>query len=955
MKLFKKAALLCAALLLCLGLGVAAVACEKESVTSSPQESTESTGDNSSEDGGEDGDEEKDPPAPADYVYRVSVENQGGYGFKNVDVSLKNGDTVVATATTYSSGYAYFEDAESIPVGKYTIELDNVPAGYSLVSNEYNTVELAGTDVTVQIKPNGLLSGKPEVGSGFKYSLGSVMHDFELYDSDGELFKLSTVLKTKKLVVINFWYDGCGPCASEFPVMDNALIEYADTVDCIAISIQDDMAGVANYRKSMGLQLKMAPEKSANLETLFGGVAFAPRTLMIDRYGVVVFDHTGNMTEKKDWTQRFDIFVGDDYVPTVMANVYDGVVDDDDGDDDLVKPNVPFDPVNELKAAFTESNEISFRYQEEKGLEEGMEAYDEYNWPWKIAEETDEEGNPLGKYLYASNKSINGSWAILYAEYTPKAGDVLVFDYKIGSEEGADYLYLIVDGLDVKKLSGNHADKWSTYYYVFQEHEIGQTIQIAFAYIKDSVISHYEDIAYMKNLRLETKADIPPEAGSDAHIFRNAATALNTDENATTQYKNYVEVVHTADDNYYHVGTEDGPILFANMLYASQWSNNSVWMLAYDGYCVVEGFNYRAAFETYAWEANQPMGNYGYTPVTPELRTLLELMVEYVDAYQVWNGEYHENEWLEVCCYYEHFGDEAYEDPMKGITFNAAIEMQLGSNTVNVPYAINPRGFKYKFTPDKSGAYKVYSTGYADTVVFLSTGTTEADILGVWDDKVFVEAYTDENGVEVTDGNFEFYWGFEAGKTYYLMCTTFLDQTATYNVEIEYLGDTYTYLENAAIGPYSTNLITNELFIPDAIDYAYSDPNVDYDGDGEADGDGYYHRVDENGEMAGIIYLDVNRPTPFSNRQSLYDAVRAAEKQADIEKRTFYINGTDYTSVFKQYCFQATVSSSKFGFIEVDADIFDLLRKLTMDTEYDGVSDSWLLLCYYEKTVGIGY
>lgn len=945
MKLFKKAALLCAALLLCLGLGVAAVACEKEnSEVSSPQESTESSVDSSDEN------EEEDPPAPADYVYRVSVENQGGFGFKNVEVSLKDGDKVVATATTYSSGYAYFEDADSIPVGEYTVAIDNLPAGYSLVAGEYKTVELECTDVTVYIKPDGLLSGSPE--NGELYQVGEVIHDFELYDSDGNLFKLSNVLQEKQLVVINFWATYCGPCKDEFPLMQNALIEYQDSVDCIAISTADAVDAVSEFKSSYGYNFKMAAAGAGNVLALFGGASSIPRTIFIDRYGVVVLDHTGSMTTLNDWTQRFDIFLGDDYVPTVIPNAEDltGTTGTE-----LIEPNVPFDNVNDLKAAFTESNEFSFRYQQEKGLESGMEGYDKYNWPWKIEEEKDAEGNVLGKYLRASNQSIHNGWAILYAEYTPKAGDVLVFDYKIGSEKDCDILHIMIDGLDVKKLSGNSADEWSTYYYVFQEHEIGQLTQIAFNFWKDSETSKFGDIAYLKNLRLETLADIPSEAGSNAHVFRNAATALNTEEGATTQYKNYVDVVYNSDDNYYHVGTEDGPILFANLWYASQWSTNSVWNLAYYGYCVVEGFNYGAAFETYAWEANQPMGNWGYTPVTPELRTLLEIMVEYVDEYQVWEGEYHENEWLEVCCYYQHYGEEAYEDPMKGITFNAAIEMQLGSNEVNVPYAINPRGFKYKFTPDTSGAYKIYSTGTADTVVFLSTGTTEADILGTWDDKVFVEAYEDENGVEVTDGNFEFYWGLEAGKTYYLLCTTFLDVSATYNVVIEYLGETYTYLDNAAIGPYSTNLITNELFIPDAIDYAYSDPNVDYDGDGEADGDGYYHYVNENGELGGIIYLDVNRPTPFSSRQSLYDAVRVAKAQTDVTKRTFYINGTDYTDIFNQYCFQANVSSDLYGFVAVDQELFTLLRKLTMDTEYEGIGDSWLLLCYYQKTIGIGY
>ena len=186
MKFLKKAALLCAALLLCIGLGVATVACEKETVSEVPSSSEETS--SSPEDSSDDSSEsEEEDPAPTDYVYRVAVKNEGGYGFRNVDVSLKNGDEVVATSTTYSSGFAYFEntDEKTIPTDEYTVSVDNIPAGYSIISGDYKTVDLAGTDVTVLIKPEGLLSGAPATGE--YYQLGEIIHDFELHTSDGEL------------------------------------------------------------------------------------------------------------------------------------------------------------------------------------------------------------------------------------------------------------------------------------------------------------------------------------------------------------------------------------------------------------------------------------------------------------------------------------------------------------------------------------------------------------------------------------------------------------------------------------------------------------------------------------------------------------------------------------------------------------------------------------------------
>jgi hypothetical protein len=178
-----------------------------------------------------------------------------------------------------------------------------------------------------------------------------------------------------------------------------------------------------------------------------------------------------------------------------------------------------------------------------------------------------------------------------------------------------------------------------------------------------------------------------------------------------------------------------------------------------------------------------------------------------------------------------------------------------------------------------------------------------------------------------------------------MLFTTYLDQTATYNVNIDYLGATYTYLDNAAVGPYSANLNTFELFIPDAIEYAYSDP--------AEGGDGYYHHLKEDGTLGGIIYLDVNRPTAFFTSISLYDICRDAIKNyPNPEKRALYIDGVDYTETFMEICYAATQQTGALkGFAAVDQELFELLCILTRSAKYDGIENSWLLLCYYEKTL----
>jgi len=928
MKFIKKLLLLGAALSVCIGMSATAIACGKTLVPPSQGSSSDAPSTDSSE------------ALPDDdnlaYIHRVSVQNATGFGFGGATVKLMKDGEVVASKKTNPSGNANFLSSDVAKVDNYTIVVENIPDGYALPQTPQQTVALAGTDTVVVITPKGVIKDAPPAGT--YYTLGDVVHDFSVTLCDNTTYTLSEVLKEKDLVLLNFWATWCNPCKSEFPAMHNAVTAYEDSVSVLAVSTTDSKSAVADFKTSNSYdKFNMAAAGSGNLASMFS-VRGIPHSVMIDRYGVIVYNEIGSMPSMSAFTVQFDKFIGEDYLPTVVGGASDN--EGGDGEENLpeneqMKPTVPYENADALKSVFATPSASGFTFRnQEEGVVAGDSEYDEYNWPWAISEDKE--------YLYATNRNIHGSYAILYADMTAKGGDVVTFDYKVGSESNCDYLYVMLDGVIVKSFSGYFCESWNTVQaYVFKDYEAGEH-ELAFVFIKDSEKTANDDIVQIKDLRIEALSDLDSPS-VDANIFRFAATQKNEDENAPTQFKDYVDVYLNEEDQYYHVGSKNGPVLYANMLSATPWNETSVWLLAYYDYVVGDGMNFHAAMESFAWEASQVTAVNGYTPVTSDLQYLLDAACRYVTFGQKWQGEYHDKEWLELCVYYEHYGEtELPKDPMAGITFTAAIPMQEGENEVSVPYAINPRGFKYKFIPERSGAYKVYSTGESDSVVFLMGGDRKTE-LGTWDNKVFVEVYKDENGVETADGNFEFYWYFEEGETYYMLFTTYLDQTANYNVNIEWLGETYTYLDNAAVGPYSANMNTFELFIPDAIEYAYSDP--------AQGGDGYYHHLKSNGELGGIIYLDVNRPTAFFTTISLYDICRQAQAYAP-EKRAFYIGGVDYTDAVMEICFRANQQTGALkGFAAVDKNLFELLATITRSDKYEGIENSWLMLCYYEKTL----
>ena len=99
-----------------------------------------------------------------------------------------------------------------------------------------------------------------------------------------------------KVVVINFWGTWCGPCKSELPHFNSVAEEYADSVTVLTIHSVDGLKNAAGYIEEHFSDSKMIFAYDTAVEggfdlyyELLGGTGSYPRTVILDRYGVITF------------------------------------------------------------------------------------------------------------------------------------------------------------------------------------------------------------------------------------------------------------------------------------------------------------------------------------------------------------------------------------------------------------------------------------------------------------------------------------------------------------------------------------------------------------------------------------------------------------------------------------------------------------------------------------------
>ena len=865
--------------------------------------------------------------------YTVSVKSLGGLALSGITLFVYEDETLedlAGYAITDENGIATVELKVS---DKYRVVLSDPPEGYKTEASYPFTGTTAVITLTSQVISDPDLSGT-------LYKLGSVMHDFTVTDTEGNSHTLSEILKEKDMVMLNFWYTTCTYCVAEFPYLEEAYGNYNEKIEVLALNhyVADSESEVKEFKETMGLSFPMVKE-SLGFDTAFNLQGY-PTSVFVDRYGVICLIEVGGVTSATPFNTAFGLFTADDYQQKLYENL--------NSITPVQKPNVEMPPVEDIANLLSPGN-TNITYSPETD-----ESAAEMTWPFIIGEK---DGTDC---IYPSNGGVNNSYATIYINVNLKKGEAVGLDYLASSESAMDIMYILVDRKDVYQISGE-SEKWNTCYpYVAIEDGV---YEIALCYFKDSSGEAGDDTVYVKNLRIvsEDKVD------TASYIPRDCATHLKADGFG---YEKYVDIFFNESDGYYHVGSKSGPLLLANLMGMSNFSNDSINDLGYNGHIELDGKNLYEDLLPYCTMASNSE-IYGMCTVNEELKQLL------INTTKAIGVEQSENEWLQICSYYDVYGTNGkqLEDPIRGLSAETAFTAKLGKdNVVTYNRVIMPRGLWYKFVPTVSGAYRITSDSdqLVNAWIFLADKT-----------EYFVYEHTERLYDDPNNCSMVVY--FEAGKEYFIDIAYYdVYAVGTFTFEIKYEGSSINLFKLASPGYFTFYEDDTNATVSGGIDIALGS-------------DGYYHELLTDGSLGSIIYVDfIGMNNIFSatllqmiNTNSFNFALSENDQWVldfieengddyiedlkkywgddfeanmdlfdveDVAEGDYNGDGEDLTAVIKKYAdmrYPNNYSKKELiGCVPVNEELSEVLQQLMDKFTFKNVEYSWAKLCFYYDYIG---
>ena len=96
--------------------------------------------------------------------------------------------------------------------------------------------------------------------------------------------------------MINLWATWCTPCVNELPHIDRLQKQHPDDVMVLAIHsnlITDD---VSAYLSAFDYGIAFAIDADGEVIAALGGSLMLPQTIVLNRYGEVIYNKTGSVT-----------------------------------------------------------------------------------------------------------------------------------------------------------------------------------------------------------------------------------------------------------------------------------------------------------------------------------------------------------------------------------------------------------------------------------------------------------------------------------------------------------------------------------------------------------------------------------------------------------------------------------------------------------------------------------
>ncbi len=751
------------------------------------------------------------------------------------------------------------------------------------------------------------------------------------------------------------------------------------------------------------LSLPMAKDEN-DIEGKFG-ITGNPVTIVIDRYGMISFMHTGAVPNEKYFDMLFEYYIVSDeaYVQRTFSGITELTPTD--------KPTEEM-PSQEALAGVLNNGTINVTYEPE--IESGDA---EYSWPFVITKK--------GEFncIKPSNYDKDTSFATLHAKVALKAGEAFMFDYFSSTEQGYDILYVLVDGKDIYTISGE-SDDWSGCCPWVATKD--GTYDIAFVYNKNYADKKGDDAVYLKNFRVVNSASVNVET----YIPRDAVSDLTDD---LSDYENYVTAV-LGDDGYYHVGTKTGPLLLASLINYTNFSDKISLTLSISDSkeLMVDGVNcYDDLIQYCNYASNSQI--YSYCPVTPTLQKYLAAFVKKETGI----GEDNPNQWLTLCYYYDAYGTNGkqLENPIKGLaTFSAYDVKEDAPNVVEYNRVIMPRGLLYKFVPTKTGVYRFTTKSEYEVNGWVFVGDhdtwvkngdrieyTNSDLGERFCTELLVDPDGDGKNFERDFTNASMVAYMEAGKEYFINFAYYDQyQYGKFTFDVKFLGDAFNYFIVASPGPFT-----------------YEEGVGGVQGDTIAGGinvelgeDGYYYHKREDGTLGSRLYADFHQYTNIFTTRSIENLINAGafnfaitevDQEAiaylsaygedglktlwgdtfeenweyyqmdDIMEGKYHgyivdgklkaygyeyvivdeetleteavlqtppkgaVQASDYTEAIKKYLplmLDEETNPERQGCVAVDEELAKILQFLMDKFTFEGVEHSWTKLCYYYEYLG---